>query len=154
MIVVPVMPVSVVIVVIAAPVMPVSVVIIVIAAPLVHALDVLEALDMLAAVARHVLPVVPIVFYEVDRPATSMVLRAMPAPVFLMPGRYVQINGLHDNMLSRLHRDDRLCIDDRRRRNIADVDLAVEAGLADADRHPDVAGKCRSRKETQHCPVH
>jgi len=156
MIVVAIVPVAMIIVAIAVAVVPVAVIVIVVINVL-DAFNVFHALDMpnvLTAVARHVLRVIPIVLHEIDRPAAGMVLSAMPAPVSFMSRWHVQVNGLQDNVLGRLHRHDRLCINDRWRRNIADVDLSVEAGLANTDGYPDVSCKGWSRKEAQCCRTH
>lgn len=140
---------------IAVPVAPVSAVIGMIAVSVVPVAAVIGVFAVLLTVARHVFVVVPVVAHEVDRAAAGMVLRTMPAPVPFVPRRDVQVNRLNDNRLSRLYGNHRLCINDGRRRNVADVELPVEAGLANADGYGDVAGKrCRSREETQYCRAH
>jgi len=47
------------------------------------------------AIAGHVFIVVPIVAYEIYRPAAGMVLRAMFVPVLFMSRRDMQIDRLH-----------------------------------------------------------
>jgi len=112
-----------------APLVPMAMIIVV---PVSAAMNILM-IAVLAGVARHVLLVVPLVAYEVDRPAASVVLRAMPAPVPFVSGRYVQVNRLDCNVLGRPNGNDRLCINNGRRRNSADVDLPEEARLTNAD---------------------
>ena len=47
------------------------------------------------AIARHVFIVVPIVTYEIHRPAAGIVLSAMFVPVLFMSWRDMQVDRLH-----------------------------------------------------------
>jgi hypothetical protein len=99
---------------------------------------------VLALVSRHVFVVVPVVAHEVDPAAAGVVLGAMPAPVVLVPWRHVKVNRRGRGEFRRLPDDHGLCIDQWWLRSVPDVDLAEESGLADSDRHADVAGNCRA----------
>jgi hypothetical protein len=57
---------------------------------------------VLALVSRHVFVVIPVVAHEVDPPAAGVVLRAMLAPVVLMPRRHVKVNRRGRNEFRRL----------------------------------------------------
>src|SRR5215813_3206254 len=100
-------------------------------------------------VVRDVFVVVPVIFDEVDRAAAGMILAAMFVPVLLMAGRHVQVNRCGCNILRCWRNDDRLRVDDRRPRDVADVDLSVEPGLTNADRYADVSGKRGDRERTE-----
>ena len=84
-------------------------------------------------VMRDVLVVVPIIPHKVDPAAAGIVLRAMLAPVLLMSRRDMQVNRRCGHILRRLRDDHGLRIDHRRARSAADIDLTVEARLADGD---------------------
>ena len=99
---------------------------------------------VLALVSRHVFVVIPVIAHEVDAPAAGVVLRTMHAPVLLVPGRHVKVNRRSRNEFRRLPDHHGLRIDQLRLGSVADVDLTEESGLADSDRHTDVAGKCRA----------
>jgi hypothetical protein len=53
-----------------------------------------------------------------------------------MTGRYVQVDRLIDNPGRSCMNYDGFCVDHFRLRIISDVNVAIKAGLADADRHP------------------
>src|SRR5262245_22265330 len=103
------------------------------------------------SISRHVVVVVPVIAHEIDRTPACMVLRAMLAPVPLMSGRDMQVDRLHWNVLRRARDHDRLRKDNRRPRNIANVNLTVEAWLADADGYAYIGGKRRDNTYTQNC---
>jgi hypothetical protein len=64
--------------------------------------------------------------YEVHRSITGIVLSAVLAPIPRMVGRYMQIDGWRRGRL-RLDQH-RLCIDQRRRRGVAEPNLAIDTG--------------------------
>ena len=61
------------------------------------------------------------------------VAAAMLGPVLLVPRRDIQVHGLRPDDHRLWRNDDRLAIDHRRSRIVADVDSAVDPGLVDAD---------------------
>jgi hypothetical protein len=71
--------------------------------------------------------------YEVHRPIAGIVFMAMPAPIFCVTRRDVQIDGRRGCVL-RLDQHG-LCVDDRRRALVADIDLAIHAGDDLAGQH-------------------
>ncbi len=94
------------------------------------------------AVARHVLMLVPVILHEIDRLATGVVLAAMLAPVLSVTRRYVEIDRLAYHAQGHRLDHDRLRVDQLRLREVADVDAAIEARLADLHRYTDIGGKC------------
>ena len=97
-------------------------------------------------VMRDVHIVVPVLLHEIDWLATRVVLAAVLAPILRMPRWDVQVDRLtrHRHSLD----DDRLCVDQPRRRQRTDIDTAI-ARLADADRNADI-GSERWRSDSQH----
>jgi hypothetical protein len=114
------------------------------AMPLVVALAMTVVAAVLTLVSRHVFIVVPVIAHEIDRPAAGVVLRAVFAPVFLVARRHVQVERRGREELRHLLDHHRLGINNWRLRNAADVDLSEESGLADSDRHANIAGKGRA----------
>ena len=102
------------------------------------------AVAVLVLVSWHVFVVVPVIAHEVDPPAAGVVLRAMLAPVVLMPRRHVKVNRRGRNEFRRLLDHHGLWIDQLGLRKVADIDLAEESGLAYSDRHAYVAGNYRA----------
>jgi hypothetical protein len=95
---------------------------------------------MFIAVVRNVHFLVPIVFDEVNLSAAGIVPSAIPTPVARMVGRHMQIQRLN-------HRTGRPAVDDNRPgvdngwwSGIAEINLAIEARLPEAQRHADVCG--------------
>src|ERR1022692_4141125 len=97
---------------------------------------------MLVLVSRHVFVVVPVIAHEVAPPAAGVVLGAMLAPVLFMARRHVQIDRRSRHEFRRRLDHHRSGIYYLRLRNVADIDLAEESGLADGDRHGHIAGHC------------
>ncbi|MBS1141171.1 MAG: hypothetical protein H6R13_2624 [Proteobacteria bacterium] len=95
-------------------------------------------------VARYVLAFIPPVLDEIDALAAGTVFVAVLAPVLGMTGRDAQIDrwAMDGDALD----EDRLAIDDRRTWIAADIDLAIETGLTNADRDTDISGVGRGRK--------
>ena len=93
-------------------------------------------------ITRGVFALVPVVSYKINRFATGVVLPAVPAPVLDMPGRNAQIDrrAAGGDALNVA----RALVDKLRRRKTAEVESAIEAGLADAHRYPDIGRECRS----------
>ena len=115
---------------------------------------VIAAIRVLASVARDVFFVVPIVAHEIDRPAARVVLRAMLAPVLLVPRRDVQVDRLDSHVLRGPHCYDRLRIYDGRPGDVADIDLPKESGFTQRNRHADIACKCGRCQCRQQCCTH
>lgn len=95
------------------------------------------------AVLRGINRVVPVVLHEIDGGAAGVVLSAMLAPMLGMAGRYMQIHwlpyGLHGL------NNDRLAIDQRWSWIlIADINLAVEAWLTNADGNANIGSESRA----------
>ena len=90
------------------------------------------------AIRRDVHVVVPTVRHEIHRPAAGAVIATVSRPVFLVAGRYPQIDRFH--VSGAAFDDDGAGIDQCRAGEVADIQLSVEARLSDADRDPDVGG--------------
>jgi hypothetical protein len=116
-----------------------AVIIMMLATILVIALAAVSAMTL--AVTRHVLSVVPVILDEVDWLATRVVPMAVFAPMLLVAWRDVHVDRLA--YLVHCHGLDhyRLLIDNSRLRDVADINPAVEAGLAHAHRYADIGGK-------------
>lgn len=97
-------------------------------------------LPMTRLILGHVNVIVPSIAHEIDGAATGIILGAVLAPVFLMTGRYVQVDRLIDNPGRNCMNHDGFCVDNFRLRIISDVNAAIKAGLADTDRHRDIGG--------------
>src|SRR3989442_7832524 len=91
------------------------------------------ALIFLAIALTH-----PLLLDEVHGLTASVVAPAVPAPVLLIDNRDVEVDRLLVHGHRRRGDYNRLSVDDSRRRVVADVDAAVDAGLIDANRNSDV----------------
>jgi hypothetical protein len=102
---------------------------------------VIPAITMLFLVTRNILAVVPAILHKEDPLTAGVVFVAVLAPMFGVARRYVQI----DRRTVRRYPLDcyRLTIDHLRLRIVADVESAIEAGLADANRDSNVGSECR-----------
>ena len=98
------------------------------------------ALTMLFLITWGVLTVVPVVLYKIDPLVARVVFSAMLGPMLAMARGYVQIYWLA--LVTFLHDYSGLTIVNLRLRKAADVESAIKAGLADADRNPDLS-ECR-----------
>lgn len=96
-------------------------------------------------VLRNVDIAVPSVLYEIDGPAAGIVLMAMLAPIFRVTGRNVQVDGFFHDRAVRRPNYDGPPVDDLRRGEIADVDVAVKTGLPHTDGYAYVGGVRRNR---------
>ena len=92
-------------------------------------------------IVRHVDVVVPVVFNEIDRAVARVIFVAMLAPLLRVAGRDAEVNGLRG--LRDALDDDRLRIDHLRRRNVANIDTAIKAGLSDVDRYSNIRSPSR-----------
>lgn len=102
------------------------------------------AVSVSLLVSRYIHVVIPLVSYEIDRPATSTIFMTMFTPMFLVTRRHVQV----DWSMHRRHRTDdhRLRIDNLWSREVSNIDLPIKAWLADADRHAYVGSLGRKGK--------
>jgi len=98
---------------------------------------------MFVAIMWNVHFVVPIVLNEVNLAPTGIIPDAIPAPVALMTVRYMQIHRFYDYAWRSAVDDNRPGIDNWRWSNVAKLNLPVKARLSEADRHANVAAKCR-----------
>jgi len=89
---------------------------------------------------------IPVVPHKVDTLATGIVSPAMLAPILGMSRRYAQINRFPARINPADHSG--LTVDQLRRRIIANVEVTIKAGLADADRYIRVSGKLVLRSHT------
>jgi hypothetical protein len=95
-------------------------------------------------IALYVLFVVPPILHEIDRLSTGVVLVAMLAPVLRLAWRHAQVDRLAYHLCRRLLNHDRLPVDNARLREVADVNAAIEAGVANLDGYANIGGKCGS----------
>ena len=102
---------------------------------------IIAAITMTILVTRNVFAVVPVVPHKVDPLAAGVVLTAVFTPVFRVAWRHVQVDRWARNGYPL--DDHRSPVDHLRLRVVTDVDTAIEAGLADADRDADVGADCR-----------
>ena len=103
---------------------------------------VVAVVTIVMSVPRDVFVVVPVIAHEIDRPSACVVFGAMLVPVLLMSGRNMQINRLRRYILRGSRDHDRLRENDRRAWDIADIDLTVEARLADRNGDAYITGEC------------
>ena len=99
-------------------------------------------LAILRLMMRYIDIVVPPVTHEIDRLAARIVLTAVLAPFFLMAGRHVQVDRLVNNTGRSMPNHDGLCVNELGLRVVSDVNAAIKARLADADRHTDIGCLC------------
>ena len=97
-------------------------------------------ITMLLLVAWSVFVVVPVVLHKIDPLVARVVFSAVLGPMLAMARGYVQIYWLA--LVTFLYDYSGLTIVDLRLRKAADVESAIKAGLADADRNPDLS-ECR-----------
>lgn len=90
----------------------------------------IPAITMMLLVTRNVLVVIPVVLHEVDPLAAGVVFAAVFAPVFRVARGHMQIDRRAVNQYPLDY--NRLPVDKLRLRIIADVEAAIETGLADA----------------------
>lgn len=99
------------------------------------------AIMMSLLIMRDVHLVIPAVLNKVDPFAAGIVLSTVFAPVLRMARWHVQVDRLsYRDPLNQT----RLTIKQSRLWIVADVDAAIEAGLANADRYADIGCECRN----------
>ncbi len=108
------------------------------------------AMPMTCLILRHINIVVPPVTHEIDRLAASIVFAAVFAPVFLVTGGHMKVDGLMNNTDRRGVNHDGLCVNEFGLRIVPDINTAVEARLADTDRHTDIGCLRRDGKKDHH----
>jgi hypothetical protein len=87
--------------------------------------------------------------YEVHRSIAGIVLSTVLAPIPGVIRRDVQINGRRRSVLRLDH--DRLCVNDRRRAGVAEIDLTIHAGNNLARQHDsDIHSACITRAGSQY----
>jgi len=97
-------------------------------------------ITMLLLVAWSVFVVVPVVLHKIDPLVARVVFSAVLGPMLAMARGYAQINRLA--LIAFMHDYSRLAIVQLRLRKVADIEAAIVARLADADRNPDLS-ECR-----------
>ena len=98
-------------------------------------------------IARNVLAVVPAALDKIDALTAGVVLAAVFSPVPGVPRRYAHIDR-RTNYLDLLDHN-WPTIEHAWRRIVADIDLAIETGLANTDRYSNVGGKRRCHHRSQ-----
>lgn len=96
------------------------------------------ALAMVFTMTRRIFIVVPGILNEIHAFAARIIFSAVFRPMLGMAGRHVHIDRCLFDISHRPFNDDRLCVDYARSRCIANIDLAIQAGLRDIDRNADI----------------
>lgn len=117
--------------------------------PFVSARAIIPSIAMTLLVTWNIFVLVPAILHEVDPLAAGVVGAAVFAPVFRMAWRHMQVDRRTAN--ANPFDKDRLPIDNLRGRIAADVETAIEAGLADADRYAHIGGECRDGGNGKDC---
>jgi hypothetical protein len=89
------------------------------------------------AIARRVDIVIPTILHKIHRAVTCTILAAMFAPISCMPWRHPQIDRFVDDPWRWLD-NNRLGINHLGLGKTADIQTAIEAGIAHADRYTDI----------------
>lgn len=96
--------------------------------PIVVTVSLVILIATIAVPALAPLPaIIALHFNEVNGPGTCVVSGAVFRPIFGMPGRHVQIKRRLLHKHRRALNDERLHVDQRRRRRIADFDATIHA---------------------------
>lgn len=95
-------------------------------------------------ITRNILPVVPVVLNKVDTFSAGVVLAAVLAPMFGMAWGHAQVN--RSTFILHSINDHWLTVKHLRLRIVADIKLAVEAGLPDGNRNANIGGHCLAAK--------
>jgi len=107
-------------------------------APVIPAL--VTAIMMARLITRDVHLVVPAILNKIDPFAAGILFPAVFAPVFCMTGWHMQVDRLSGrNPMNQA----RFPICQSRLEVVADVDAAIEAGLADVDGYAHIGRECR-----------
>jgi hypothetical protein len=91
---------------------------------------------MVAAVARLIYRAIPVIVNKIYRLAAGPVSGTVPSPVLFITRAHVQINRCSGRP-GRAHNHNRLGVNHRRGRLIANINAAIQARLVHADKHPD-----------------
>ena len=83
---------------------------------------------------------VPSLLHKINRPVAGVISMAMFSPFLRMPGGYVQVDRLPNDVNGRGLNHHRPGINELRPRDVADIDTAVKSGFADAHGNADVCG--------------
>ncbi|MDD2266378.1 hypothetical protein [Sulfuricurvum sp.] len=104
---------------------------------------VIPAITVSFSITRNILAFVPVITYKKDPLAAGMVFTTVMLPISGMAPRDAQIDWRTIHYYPPLN-DSRLSVNNPWLREIADVNLAIKAGLSDANRNTNVGCKCRS----------
>jgi hypothetical protein len=104
-------------------------------------MSIIPVVTMLFLIAWNVFVVVPFIPHKIDALSAGVVFAAVFTPMLFITGRYTQIDrrAIHRNLLD----DSRLCIDHLRLRIATDINSAIKAGFANANRDTNVGCECR-----------
>jgi hypothetical protein len=103
---------------------------------------VIVALAMSFLITGNILLLVPVVMNKKDPLAAGVVFATVLSPIFDVTRRNAEIDG-RAVQPGPTENDSRLGVDHSGLREIADVNMPIETGLADADRNANVGSKCR-----------
>src|SRR5215510_12389913 len=95
--------------------------------------------------------VVPGVLHKVDGLSAGVVGTAVVVPLLLLAGWYVHIDRRADDTNGDRLDDHRLRVDQYRRRNVANLEMPVEAGFSHGDRYTDIVCQRCSRRRKEYC---
>jgi hypothetical protein len=104
---------------------------------------VMPAITVFFSITRSILAFVPVIAHKEDPLAAGMVFTTMSLPISGMTRRDAQIDWWAISRYPPFN-DSRLSIDNSWLREISDVNLAIKAGLADANRDTNIGSECRS----------
>lgn len=104
-------------------------------------LTIISVVTMALLVAGNIFVFIPLVMDKIHPLSACIVFVTVFAPVFGMPRRYAQIDGVFVNPYSTIY-DNRLRIDESGSRIITDVKTTVKTGLTDADGNTHVGCEC------------
>jgi hypothetical protein len=104
---------------------------------------------MVFTIVGNVCPGIPVMPDEVDRLAAGVVFAAMVAPIALIAGAYVQIDGWRQWRALDAYSHDGRAIDEAGRRRITDIHAAVKSRVAQVDGNPHLCERCGA--EGQRC---
>ena len=101
------------------------------------------AVSVSRLIFRYIDVVIPLIFHEIDGPATGIILMTMLTPVFCVSRRNIQIDGRRSLHSRRYVSDYNGCwINDLWPRKVSDVDSAIKSRLTDAYRDANIRGLC------------
>ena len=103
---------------------------------------IIPVLTMSFLITRDILTIVPVVMDKKDPLAAGIIFAAIPAPMFGMPRRNVQVDRRTVSPHPPLN-NYRLTVEQSGLRVIADIKLAIEPRLAYTERDANVGSECR-----------